>query len=292
MSLVVVTGMSGAGKSKAINTLEDMGYYCVDNLPPRFLVPFADLYGMADKKGTKRIATVVDVRGKEMFSDFFEAMDALKKKDYPYKIMFLDAEDAVLRKRYKETRRVHPLIEGDDLTLEEAIRKERMLMQQTKDISDYVIDTSSLLPAELKQRIMSILEHDKETNNMLIQLISFGYKHGLPAEADLVFDVRFLPNPYYLPELKEHNGMEQCIRDYVLGFPESVDFRDRLLGLMDFLLPLYQREGKSQLEIAFGCTGGKHRSVLFTEILKEHLLKQNYRVLTEHRDVKNNRHGE
>lgn len=292
MSLVVVTGMSGAGKSKAINTLEDMGYYCVDNLPPRFLVNFADLYGMADQEGTRKIATVVDVRGKEMFSDFFDAMEELKKKDYPYQIMFLDAEDAVLRKRYKETRRVHPLIEGDDLTLEEAIRKERALMQKTKDISDYVIDTTSLLPAQLKQRIVSILENEKESNSMLIQLISFGYKHGLPAEADLVFDVRFLPNPYYLPELKEHNGTESCIRDYVLGFPESTRFRRKLLELIDFLLPLYQKEGKSQLEIAFGCTGGKHRSVLFAEILKEHLTKLNYRVLTEHRDINNNRHGE
>lgn len=292
MSLVVVTGMSGAGKSKAINTLEDMGYYCVDNLPPRFLVPFADLYGMADQEGTKKIATVVDVRGKEMFSDFFEAMDALKKKDYPYQIMFLDAEDAVLRKRYKETRRVHPLIEGDDLTLEEAIRKERTLMQKTKEISDYVIDTTSLLPAQLKQRIVSILESDPEANSMLIQMISFGYKHGLPAEADLVFDVRFLPNPYYLPELKEHNGTEKCIRDYVLSFPESTRFRRKLLELIDFLLPLYQKEGKSQLVISFGCTGGKHRSVLFAELVKEHLQKQNYRVLTEHRDIQSNRHGE
>jgi len=292
MSLVVVTGMSGAGKSKAINTLEDMGYYCVDNLPPRFLVNFADLYGMADKEGTRKIATVVDVRGKEMFSDFFDAMEELKKKDYPYQIMFLDAEDAVLRKRYKETRRVHPLIEGDDLTLEEAIRKERNLMQKTKEISDYVIDTSSLLPAQLKQRIVSILESHEDNSGMLIQLISFGYKHGLPAEADLVFDVRFLPNPYYIAELKEHNGTESCIRDYVLGFSESTRFRRKLLEMIDFLLPLYQKEGKSQLEIAFGCTGGKHRSVLFAELLKEHLQKQNYRVLIEHRDIKSNRHGD
>jgi len=227
-----------------------------------------------------------------MFSDFFDAMEELKKKDYPYQIMFLDAEDAVLRKRFKETRRVHPLIEGDDLTLEEAIRKERNLMQKTKEISDYVIDTSSLLPAQLKQRIVSILESHEDNSGMLIQLISFGYKHGLPAEADLVFDVRFLPNPYYLPELKEHNGTEDCIREYVLGFSESTRFRRKLLELIDFLLPLYQKEGKSQLEIAFGCTGGKHRSVLFAELLKEHLQKQNYRVLTEHRDIESNRHGE
>ena len=165
-------------------------------------------------------------------------------------------------------------------------------MQKTKEISDYVIDTSSLLPAQLKQRIVSILESETDTSGMLVQLISFGFKHGLPAEADLVFDVRFLPNPYYLPELKEHNGTESCIRDYVLGFPESMRFRRKLLDMIDFLLPLYQKEGKSQLEIAFGCTGGKHRSVLFAELLKEHLQKLNYRVLIEHRDIKSQRHGE
>lgn len=291
MALVVVTGMSGAGKSKAINTLEDLGYYCVDNLPPRFLVPFADLYGMADKEGTRKIATVVDVRGKEMFSEFYEAMEQLKEKDFPYRILFLDAEDSVLRNRYKETRRVHPLIEGDELTLEEAISKERILMQKTKDISDCVIDTSALLPAQLKQHIISLFERDKDATGILVQIISFGYKNGLPAGADLVFDVRFLPNPYYVEELRDQNGTANSIRKYVLSFPESKHFQRKLMNFIDFLLPLYEKEGKSQLVIAFGCTGGKHRSVLFAELLAEHLKKMKVRILTEHRDINKTRHG-
>lgn len=292
MALVVITGMSGAGKSKAINTLEDCGYYCVDNLPPRFLVNFADLYGMTEQKESRKIATVVDVRGKEMFSDFFDAMEELKKRDYPYQIMFLDAEDSVLQKRYKETRRSHPLFEEGVVSLEEAIRQERKLMQKTRDISDYVIDTSAILPAQLRQRIISILEQGDQLSEMLVQLISFGYKHGLPADADLVFDVRFLPNPYYLPELKEHFGTEQCIRDYVMDFRESRQFQRKLFDLMDFCLPFYRKEGKSQLVIAFGCTGGRHRSVLFAELLKEHLMESGCRVTIEHRDMMINRHGE
>ncbi len=292
MALVIVTGMSGAGKSKAVNTLEDLGYYCVDNLPPRFLVNFADLYGMTDKKEDKKIATVVDVRGKEMFSDFFEAMEELKKKEYPFQIMFLDAEDAVLRKRFKETRRVHPLIEENAVSLDEAIHRERALLQKTKEISDYVIDTSALLPAQLKERITAILNGDTDTSAMLVQLVSFGFKNGLPPEADIVLDVRCLPNPFYISELREHNGTESCIRDYVMTFRESRQLLRKFTDMIDFLLPLYQKEGKSQLVISFGCTGGKHRSVLFAELLKEHLQELHYRVITEHRDLNKTRHGE
>lgn len=291
MALVIVTGMSGAGKTKAINTLEDLGYYCVDNLPPRFLVNFADLYGMTESHESKKIATVVDVRGKDRFPEFFEAMEELREKAYPYKVLFLDAEDTVLCNRFKETRRVHPLIDENTTTIEDAISKERELLQSAKAISDFVIDTSSLLPSELRERITTILEGARVTTGLQLQITSFGYKHGLPKEADLVFDVRFLPNPFYIPELKSHNGTEPCIRDYVMGFKESRKFRNKLFDLVDYLLPLYKKEGKSQLVIAFGCTGGKHRSVLFAELLREHLEDKGWHIITNHRDIEKTRHG-
>ncbi len=290
MALVVVTGMSGAGKSKAINTLEDLGYYCVDNLPSRFLVNFADLYGMTEGHESSKIATVVDIRGKAGFPDFFDALEQLREKDYPYKILFLDADDAVLCNRYKETRRVHPLMENEGGSIEDAIKEERELMQHAKDISDFVIDTSTLLPAELKERITAILE-GPTTTGLQIQLMSFGYKNGLPKEADLVFDVRFLPNPFYIQSLKEHNGTEDCIREYVMSFKESRKFRTKLFDMIDFLLPYYKKEGKARLVIAFGCTGGKHRSVLFAKMLADHLEASGWKVLINHRDIKNTRHG-
>ncbi len=290
MALVVVTGMSGAGKSKAINTLEDLGYYCVDNLPPKFLVNFADLYGMAEGHGTKKIATVVDVRGKESFPDFFEAMNSLKEKEYPYKILFLDCDDSILCNRYKETRRIHPLMSEENGSIEDAIKKERELMQSAKDISDYVIDTSTLMPAQLREIITDILETETK-GGFQIQMVSFGYKNGLPKEADLIFDVRFLPNPFYVPSLKEHNGTEACIKDYVMSFREANRFKAKLFDLMTFLLPLYKKEGKAQLVIAFGCTGGKHRSVLFAEMLGAFLKNKGWDVKIRHRDIKNTRHG-
>lgn len=291
MALVVVTGMSGAGKSKAINTLEDLGYYCVDNLPSRFLVNFADLYGMGEAHESKKIATVVDVRGKEGFPEFFAAMDQLKEKDYPYKILFLDADDSVLCNRYKETRRLHPLMEGDITTVEDAISRERELLRHAKAISDFVIDTSTLRPAELRERITGILTGAESSDGLQLHIMSFGYKNGLPKEADLIFDVRFLPNPFYVPELKEHTGKEDCIKDYVFGFEESHEFKKKLFDMMDFLLPYYKKEGKSQLVVAFGCTGGKHRSVLFAEQLSEHLNAAGWHVITSHRDINNTRHG-
>ena len=290
MALVVVTGMSGAGKSKAINTLEDLGYYCVDNLPPRFLENFADLYGMSEGHESKKIATVVDVRGKDNFPEFFEAMNRLKEKDYPYKVLFLDCDDNILCNRYKETRRTHPLMDSANGSIEEAIEKERELMQSTKAIADYVIDTSVLMPAELKEQIVSIIEGEK-SESMQIQIMSFGYKNGLPKEADLLFDVRFLPNPFYIPSLKDHNGTESCIREYVMSFREGRKFKAKLFDLMGFLVPLYQKEGKSRLVVAFGCTGGKHRSVLFAELLGRYLKDNGWHVIIRHRDIKNTRHG-
>ncbi len=291
MALVIVTGMSGAGKSRAMDILEDMGYYCVDNLPPKFLVNFADLYGMTENKEAKKIATVVDVRGKAMFHEFFEAMEELKKKEYPYHILYLDAEDKVLIKRYKETRRVHPLIEESKQTLQSAIQQERELMEATKEISDYVIDTTRLLPAQLRERMLSILADHSKENALLVQMLSFGFKNGLPAEADLVFDVRCLPNPFYLPELRDFTGKDECIREYVLKFEESREYFSKICDMIEFLIPLFVQEGKSQLVIAFGCTGGKHRSVLFAEMLKEFLQKKGFRTGAEHRDIERGLHG-
>lgn len=291
MALVIITGMSGAGKSRGINVLEDLGYYCVDNLPPKFLVSFADLYGMTDEKESRKIATVVDIRGKDMFPDFFKAMDELRKRDYPYKILFLDADENVLIKRYKETRRLHPLIDDQGVTLDEAIKQERKMLEHAREISDYVIDTSGLLPAQLKERMVAILSEDGNAKTMLVQMLSFGYKNGLPAEADIVFDVRCLPNPFYIPELRDYTGKDEKIRKYVMSFSESRTYFKKLVDMITFLLPLYVKEGKGQLVIAFGCTGGKHRSVLFAEMLGEHLEKNGWRTSIEHRDITKGLHG-
>ncbi|MBP5463367.1 MAG: RNase adapter RapZ, partial [Lachnospiraceae bacterium] len=254
MALVIITGLSGAGKSVAINALEDMGYYCVDNLPAKFLVSFADLYGMTENKEEKKIATVVDIRGKDTFGDFDQAMEELSRRRYPYHIMFLDCDTQVLLQRYKLTRRRHPLMEDSNLSYEEAITREREWMKRIRIRSDYLIDTSTLKPTQLRERIMSILSEEPESDSLMIRSVSFGFKEGIAADADLVFDVRCLPNPYYIEELKDHTGLEACVRDYVMGFLESRELLERVLSLLEYLMPLYRREGKRELVVAFGCT--------------------------------------
>ncbi|MDO4318636.1 MAG: RNase adapter RapZ [Lachnospiraceae bacterium] len=286
MALVIVTGMSGAGKSIAINALEDMGYYCVDNLPSKFLVSFADLYGMAENKQEKKIATVVDIRGKEMFGDFFQAMEELSRRNYPYRILFLETDTQTLINRYKFTRRRHPLMEEGGLGMGEAIEREREFLKKTRLKADYIVDTSALKPMELRERVMSLLSEEPEREAMVIRVMSFGFREGIPSDADLVLDVRCLPNPYYLPELREHTGKEECIQKYILSFEESRTFLEKVKDMLTFLLPLYRKEGKGELVVAFGCTGGRHRSVCFAQLTGSYLEEQNNRVLVTHRELK------
>jgi len=289
MALVIITGLSGAGKSVAINALEDMGYYCVDNLPAKFLVSFADLYGMTEKNEEKKITTVIDIRGKDTFGDVYQAMEELSRRRYPYHVMFLDCDTQVLLQRYKLTRRRHPLMEDSNLSMEEAIAEERDWLKKIRIQSDYLIDTSTLKPAQLREKIMGILSEEPDSDSLLVRSVSFGFKEGIASDADLVFDVRCLPNPYYIEELKNHTGLEDCIREYVFGFEESRELLSRVLELLDFLLPLYRKEGKRELVVAFGCTGGQHRSVCFAEALAAHMRETGQRVVVNHRELEKSR---
>ena len=289
MALVIITGLSGAGKSVAINALEDMGYYCVDNLPAKFLVSFADLYGMTEKNEEKKIATVIDIRGKDTFGDVYQAMEELSRRRYPYHVMFLDCDTQVLLQRYKLTRRRHPLMEDSNLSMEEAIAEERDWLKKIRIQSDYLIDTSTLKPAQLREKIMGILSEEPDSDSLLVRSVSFGFKEGIASDADLVFDVRCLPNPYYIEELKNHTGLEDCIREYVFGFEESRELLSRVLEFLDFLLPLYRKEGKRELVVAFGCTGGQRRSVCFAEALAAHMRETGQRVVVNHRELEKSR---
>lgn len=289
MELIIVTGMSGAGKSKVINALEDLGYFCVDNVPPQMLEKFAQL-GQSSQGSAQRMAVVVDARGGEMFGDFIGSLARLREAGYPFRLLFLDADDETLLRRYKEGRRRHPLLERSALTVEDAIRRERELLRQARQEADFVFDTSLTTPAQLRERVVQTFLASP-AQGMLVQCISFGFKNGLPKESDLVFDVRCLPNPFYVPELRERTGLEAPVRDYIMAAPESRELLERLYALADFLVPLYVREGKSQLTIAVGCTGGRHRSVAFAQAMGEHLREQGLSVAITHRDKDRTNHG-
>lgn len=283
MELLIVTGLSGAGKSRAVDALEDIGFFCIDNMPPSLISRFAE---MAKQSGGKlsKIAVVTDVRGGEMFNDFLTEMDQLKNLGISHKLLFLDCSDPVLIRRYKETRRKHPLLNSQDVSVEKAIQQERSILTHARERADYIIDTTNLSSIQLKERISNLFL-DNIANSMLINCMSFGFKYGSPTEADLVFDVRCLPNPFYLDEMKHKTGLETEVSDYVMQWPQSRDLLDKLFNLCDFLIPLYLSEGKSQLTIAFGCTGGKHRSVTFAQKLFEHLNEKERRVAVNHRDI-------
>ena len=283
MELLIVTGMSGSGKTKAINALEDIGYFCMDNIPPLLIGRFLELYAKA-RYNNPRVAMVVDARGGEMFRDFLSVTQELQREGQPYKLLFLDAADDVLLHRYKENRRKHPLTTDESQSLEEAIARERELLAPIKAIADYTIDTSETPAAKLKGRISEAF-HQESRPGLLVHCLSFGFKNGLPPEADLVFDVRCLPNPFYVPELKSLTGLTDSVRDYVMDAPETQGLMERLTGLLDYTLPLYTQEGKSQLVVAVGCTGGKHRSVAVAEYLCAHLRRSGARVTICHRDM-------
>ena len=283
MEFIIVTGMSGAGKSTAIDALEDLGYFCADNVPPPLLGRFALLNDRA-KPGADRRAVVVDARAGELFSEFGSALDHLSQTGCNYRLLFLDAEDGVLINRYQEGRRRHPLIDGETVRLPEAIARERALLAPARRRADFVLVTSRMTAGVLKSRIAGLF-CEKQGGAMTIECLSFGFKNGLPREADLVFDVRCLPNPYYISELKSLTGLDEAVRDYVMQWPSSAGMLERILGLLDFSLPLYAAEGKSHLVVAFGCTGGHHRSVTFAELAAAHLRGRFPGAAAVHRDL-------
>lgn len=284
MQIVIVTGMSGSGKSSAMDVLEDIGYYCIDNLPPQLLGKFIDICRQTENK-IEKLAISVDLRSGKLFGDAYHVLRTLERTpELDVKVLYLEATDEVIIKRYKETRRKHPLDERFNGSLHSAIAYEREQLLPVKGIADYYIESSYISAAQLKKQIKDIFL-DHESDSLLIKVMSFGFKYGASTEADLMFDVRCLPNPYYIPELKMHTGCEACVQDYVLSFEQSQELLKKLEDLLDFLIPLYIKEGKSRLVIAFGCTGGKHRSVTFAEQIGDHLLANGMRVSKQHRDI-------
>ena len=282
MRFVIVTGMSGAGKSTALKNLEDFGYFCVDNLPVELIPRFAEI---AYDAGTdvNNVAIGVDIRSGDIIERLAGYLDDLKTQGYPYEILFLDASDDVIVKRYKETRRSHPLARSG--RVESGIRKERQKIGFLRERASYIIDTSNLLTRECRSELEKIFVENQDYNNFIITIVSFGFKYGIPMDADLVFDVRFLPNPYYVPELKALTGNEKPVQDFVMKAPEAGEFLSKLVDLMKFLIPNYIKEGKNQLVIGIGCTGGKHRSVTMANGLYRSLSAEYNSVRIEHRDI-------
>lgn len=283
MRFVVVTGMSGGGKSTALRMLEDAGFYCVDNLPVPLIDKFMELIAQPGSEVTK-VALGLDVRADQSFEDVIKVLDKMKENGYSFEILFMEAGDQALVKRYKETRRVHPL--SPEGRVEDGIKKERTILQKIRRKADYVIDTSNLLTRELKEELERIFVKNEEYNSLMVTILSFGFKHGIPADADLVFDVRFLPNPFYIEDLKYKTGNDKEVQDYVMSFAEAETFVEKLSDMISFLLPNYIKEGKYQLVIAIGCTGGKHRSVTLANQLYERMKRKGgYGLKIVHRDV-------
>lgn len=282
MKIVIVTGMSGAGKSTALNVLEDEGYYCVDNMPISLIIKFADL-AASQEEGYSDIALGIDIRSGNALNELDEVLQKLEARRYNYKILFLDSSDDVLVKRYKETRRTHPLAKDD--RVDKGISLEREQMTFLKERADYIIDTSQLLTRELKQELEKIFVKDTGYSNLFVTVLSFGFKYGIPVDADIVFDVRFLPNPYYIDDLKSLTGNDKAIQDYVMGFDETKEFLNKVEDLIKFLLPNYVKEGKNSLVIAIGCTGGKHRSVTLANAIADVIQQTEYGCKVEHRDI-------
>lgn len=283
MKVVVVTGLSGAGKTNAMDWFEDRGFYCVDNMPPALIANFIELT-KSSKKQIEKAAFVFDARGGAYFSDMKEYINLLKSdENIDCRILFIEASERTLIKRFNETRRAHPLATGS--TTKEVIAAEREELKEIRDLSDYIIDTTNLKVAELKQEISKIFEEGSGKSSFLINIKSFGYKRGIPIEADLVLDMRFIPNPYYLPSLKRLTGNNKKVSSYVLRQKVAQDFIKAELEMLDMLIPAYIKEGKYHLNIAFGCTGGQHRSVAMADIISKELRAKGYRVTLEHRDI-------
>lgn len=282
MKMIIVTGMSGAGKSTALNVFEDEGYYCVDNMPISLIVNFAELAN-GQKDGYENIALGIDIRSGQTLSGFLPVLEELKKRHYDFSILFLDASDEVLVKRYKETRRSHPL--AKDERVDRGIELERSKLSFLRDKANTIIDTSQLLTRELKQEITNIYFKNKQFSNLFVTVLSFGFKYGIPSDADIVLDVRFLPNPYYIDDLRYKTGNDKEVQEFVNSTGEAVIFTDKLEDMVRFLLPRYVKEGKNSLVIAIGCTGGKHRSVTIANFIGERIAKSEYGCKIDHRDI-------
>ena len=283
MEFIIISGLSGAGKSKAASFMEDMGFFCVDNLPAPLIPKFAEL-GMAGTGEYDRVVLVTDVRSGTNFSALFQSLEALKGMKCPYSILYMDASDDVIIKRYKETRRSHPLAEECD-SLEGAIALERRMLAPLRERAEFVVDTSDLSTAKLRGELLRLFGRGSQEGAMTVSVTSFGFKHGLPREADLVFDVRFLPNPYYVQELRPRTGLDDGVRDYVFSGGAAGEFLEKLQDLVGFLLPKYVEEGKTALVVAVGCTGGHHRSVAIAHALAAYIRGRGYPVTESHRDL-------
>lgn len=283
MEVVIITGMSGAGKSASSDIFEDLGYYTLDNMPPSLLLSFIDLTTKSKKKINK-IACVVDIRGGEFFADLIKSITLLKNQSIDVKILYLDASDEILIRRYKEHRRPHPLAVNGNIL--EGIANERELLSEVRNSADSIINTSNLTLGELRRKILSAFSLKDVDTKLAISVVSFGFKHGILLDADLIFDVRFLPNPYYIAELKKSSGLNTDIKEYVFGFEEANEFLDKLVDMMEFLIHKYSKEGKTNLVIGIGCTGGKHRSVAIAQALTTRLEGNGEKVYVSHRDQK------
>lgn len=288
MKFLIVTGLSGAGKSLSVKYLEDLGYFCVDNLPPALIVKFAELC-MQGKSASESIAIVIDIRGGKFFDQLQASLEELSNAGFEYQILFLEASDDILIKRFKASRRQHPL--AADGRIIRGIKAERRKLEHIKSKASFIIDTTNMLPSDLKDEMKHLFVEGGKSEGINISVVSFGFKYGIPLDADMVFDVRFLPNPYYIESLKKLSGMDEGVRSYVMQWPEAVEFMNKLVDMVEFLIPKFIKEGKSQLVIAVGCTGGRHRSVTMANMLSQSLKKNNHRVITEHRDIEEDSHG-
>lgn len=284
MEILVVTGLSGAGKSRAGKYLEDMGYYTVDNMPAERIASFA-VFCMERGGRFDRVAMISDIRGgSEGFPSLLRTVEKLREKAVSCRLLFLAADTDTIIRRYKETRRMHPLMKSGD-TIEDAARREEELLRPLREHADFVIDTTQMPSSKLRSELYSLFGDRSKPNKLTVSVVSFGYKHGIPQEADLVFDVRFMPNPFYVPELREQTGLDAPVRDYVFSFEQTAEFMDRLEELLKFLLPRYSEEGKTMLIIAVGCTGGRHRSVAIARELAERIARLGYPTAENHRDM-------
>lgn len=284
MRLLIITGMSGAGKSQVVDFLEDQNWFCIDNLPPALILKFTQLWQQSEESHPN-VALVVDIRGGEFFGDFLEELRKLNERGVPYELLFLDSNDETLIKRYKEGRRRHPL--ADKGRLVDSLKQEREALAHIKTRATYYVDTSLLTPKKLRSQVQTlILEGQDLSESFSVTILSFGFKYGLPLDVDMVFDVRFLPNPYYVEELRLQTGEDMAVQEYIAQWPETEEYWEKMLDLIEFVLPQYIKEGRKQIVIGVGCTGGQHRSVYLSCRLFEVLQKQNYKVILSHRDVK------
>lgn len=281
--LIIITGMSGAGRTEAMHTFEDIGYFCIDNLPPSLLMNLVSLAGL-NSGALRKLAVVCDLRAKEFFPELTRELDKLKEMGLSYKVLFLDSTDEELLNRFKATRRRHPLCDGG-MTIISGIRKERELLAEAKQMADYVLDTSTARPQEMRTKIRSLFTSESAQEGMAVSVFSFGFKHGAPTDADIIIDVRFLPNPFYEPDLRVKTGKDSEVSEFVLGRKETSAFLEKWFALLDEVMPGYVQEGKQYLSIGVGCTGGQHRSVVLADMTGQHLSQTGYRVSITHRDL-------